>query len=285
MKTLNVLVDATLVIEKLRVASEIRQSHLALQNKHDPETDELHSRIKGLEDYVDGRIAVLLKAHPAYSWFCRVKGIGRENIGKIVGLVRVEAEQDDEGTELPFASTISGLWKFCGYGVENGHGEKRTAGEKLSYNSQLRSMCWRLGGSLLKAGLRKKCSICGALLGEQGIEKHKCSNAKFSIVGTSNFARYYLTQKESYNQRYLNSGWQIVPATQLPKKNGKKVEGEGFISEGHIHNMALRKMIKLFLACLWLSWREGLGLPVTAPYAIAKLGHDSFIKPEDMVDR
>jgi hypothetical protein len=49
--------------------------------------------------------------------------------------------------------------------------------------------------------------------------------------------------------------------------------------------MALRKMVKLFLACLWLEWRKAEGLPLTKPYAIEQLGHDSFISPEEMCDR
>jgi len=253
MKSLNTLVNATLAIEKLRVASEVRQSHLKLQNNVDVETDELHGRLVDLEGYVDGRIAELLKSHPAYPWFNRVKGIGKENIGKIVGQVRVAPETNGEGEELPFANTISALWKFCGFSVENGKAPKRTSGEKLSYNSQLRSMCWRVGSSLMKA--------------------------------KGKFYDYYLAQKETYAQRYQNEGRSIVPATQLPKVEGKKRETEDCISEGHVHNQALRKMIKLFLACLWLTWREAEGLSVTKPYAIDQLKHDSFIDPWGMVDK
>ena len=242
MDRLTILVDATLAIEKQRVASEVRQSHLALQGRSDPETDELHRRIKDLEDYIDGRIADLLKTHPAYPWFSKVKGIGKENIGKVVGQVNIER-----------ATTISALWKFAGFSVENGKAPKRAKGEKLSYNSQLRSMCWRLGSSLLRA--------------------------------RGKFYDYYLAQKAAYVQRYENQGRAIVPATALPKIEGKKQETDSVISEGHVHNQALRKMIKLFLACLWLTWREAEGLPVTKPYAIDKLGHDSFIDPWEMVDR
>ena len=253
MKTLVVLVNSTLSIEKLRIASEIRQSHLKLQGKTDTETDELHNRLVDLEKYVDGRIANLLKGHPAYPWFSKVKGVGKENIGKVVGLVRVAPEQDSEGEELPYANTISGLWKFCGFSVEDGKAPKRRTGEKSSYNAQLRTMCWRLAGSLLRA--------------------------------KGKFYKYYLSQKEVYEQRYTNAGIRIVPAADLPKVNGKKVETSICISEGHVHNQALRKMIKLFLALLWVSWRNGLGLPVTEPYAIGKLGHDSMIQPGAMIDK
>ena len=237
MDTLSMLVDATLAVEKVRVRTQVRQSHLLRQNRRDPETDQLLERIRNLEGYVDGRIAELLKSHPAHHWFSRVKGVGKENIAKVIGMVDIQR-----------ADTISSLWKFAGFSVEDGKAPKRVKGEKLSYNSQLRSMCWRLGTSLLKA--------------------------------KGKFYDYYLKQKERYSARY-----EVVPASSLPKKDGKRYEPEGVISEGHLHNMALRKMIKLFLACLWLTWREAEGLPVTNPYPIDKLGHNSFIDPWSMTDR
>jgi len=236
------LVDAALVIEKLRVSSEVRRSHLARQGKKDTETDELHDRLVTLEEYVDGRIAELIKAHPAYPWFSRVKGVGRENIAKVIGLIDIEK-----------ADTISSLWKFAGFAPVDGKAEKRQKGAKLHYNAQLRSMCWRLASSLLRTG--------------------------------GKFYEYYLKEKDKYQHRFRDESRLIVPATQLPKKDGKRYEPEYMISAGHVHNMALRKMIKLFLALLWLSWREGEGLPTREPYPVEYLGHEHPITPEEMCDR
>jgi len=241
--SLTTMVDAAIAIEKLRVASEVRQSHLALQNRQDPETDELHRHLKDLEDFVDERVAYLIESHPAYPWFSCIKGVGKENIAKVVGLVDIEK-----------AEHISSLHQFAGYGVENGVAPKRRrGGGKLGYNSQLRSMCWRLGSSLLR--------------------------------GKGKFYDYYLKEKDKYYQKYENRGVKIVPAASLPKKEGKRYEPDNMISEGHIHNQALRKMIKLFLACLWLVWRESEGLPLTNPYAIDILEHKSLISPWEMIDK
>ncbi len=44
-------------------------------------------------------------------------------------------------------------------------------------------------------------------------------------------------------------------------------------------------MVKLFLACLWLVWREAEGLPSRSPYAIEKKGHSTVISPWEMIDR
>jgi len=256
MDQLNSLTKVQYVIDKEKVRLQVRQTHLGKRGERDLETEQLLERLTDMEKYVDGRIAKILEGHPAYPWFSRVKGIGKENIGKVVGLLRIKPEQglrkiegtdppDYEMVDLPYAQTISAVWKFCGYSVENGHAPKKTKGEKLSYNNTLRSMCWRLGSSLMRA--------------------------------RGNFYEIYLKNKEMYRQRYQNAGWCIV---------AKKDDPEHLIiSEGHIHNMALRKMIKLFLACLFLTWREAEGLPATKPYAIDQLGHDSYIDPWNLVDR
>lgn len=311
MNTLEALVDATLAIEKERVAMEVRRSHLKRESREDPETDEVLKRLVGVEEYIDGRIGKLLELHLAYPWFSRVLGVGKENIGKVVGNFRVKPEKGWrknketkklELVDLPYAHYISGLWAFAGFDVdpETNKAPKRTAGEKLGYNSQLRSMCWRLATSLLMAGLRQRCAKCRALFGATDTTKDaggkttqktreecpKCGSTDFGIVAVSKFAQFFLDQKALLYARYAAEGTKIVPAESLPKnKEGKKYEPAGVISEGHVHNQAVRKMIKLFLACLWLVWREAEGLPATKPYAIDKLGHSSFIDPWEMVDK
>lgn len=44
-------------------------------------------------------------------------------------------------------------------------------------------------------------------------------------------------------------------------------------SKGHRNNMAIRYTLKIFLQDLWLKWRELEGLPISAPYHEAILGH------------
>ncbi len=266
-KSLTHMVDTAVAVEKLRVASEVRQSHLARQNKGDPETDELHRRLKDLEEFVDGRVADLIKGHPAYPWFSRVKGVGDENIGKVIAPIDIER-----------ATTISALWKFAGLAVEDGSAPRRVkGGGKLSYNSQLRSMCWRLASSLKRA---KGC-----------------------------FYDYYIKEKEKYQERFLSRGYKILatpsgrwacancgaswarqrditPCCDSPQIEKRlREEPQEVIWLGHLDAMAVRKAIKLFLACLWLVWREAEGLPITKPYAIDKLGHNSYIVPWEMIDR
>ena len=50
---------------------------------------------------------------------------------------------------------------------------------------------------------------------------------------------------------------------------------------GHCHNAAMRKMVKLFLQHLWITWRQLEGLPITQPYVHEKLGHTHYLPPGD----
>ena len=55
-------------------------------------------------------------------------------------------------------------------------------------------------------------------------------------------------------------------------------------TKGHIHAMARAKMVKLFLAHLWVICREVEGLPTRSPYVEEYLGHTHIISPWDMVE-
>jgi len=267
-ESLTSMVDAALAVEKLRVTSEVRQSHFALNGKQDPETDELHQRLRDLEDYIDDRVSDLIKSHPAYPWFSRIMGVGGENIGKVIAPIDIEK-----------AKTISALWKFAGFAPDKeGKAMRRVkGGGKLEYNSQLRSMCWRLASSLKR------------------------------VKGS--FYEYYISEKGKYQERFLSQGYKILatPSGRWVCTNcgaswerqrdltpccgnqeiGKKLRQEppGVIWVGHLDAMAVRKMIKLFLSCLWLVWREAESLPTRSPYAIEKKGHSTVISPWEMVDR
>ena len=246
------LVNATLAAEKLRIAAQNRNTHLAKQDKEDPTTQKIYNDIKGLEDFIDGELVTKVEAHPASYWFSKVKGVGGENIAKVLGSIRIKPDPDDP--KKGYAKSVSGLWKFAGFSVENGKSSTPKKGKKNPYNKTLRTMCWRLASSLMRA--------------------------------RGKYYEYFTNQKDRYKARFIRDGYNIIPASELPvDERDKHYEPEGVISEGHVMNMALRKMIKLFLSHLWVVWREIENLPISKPYAQEKLGHDSYMNPWDFVDK
>jgi hypothetical protein len=295
MDILSRLVDVEMAVETQIVRCDIRLSHLDLQNRTCRHTAEARDKLLEMEHWIEGQIADIIKQHPAYPWFSKIKGVGPENIAKCIGPLRIKPEmgyrknpdtKELEPVQLPYASHISDCWAYTGYGLDGDHkAMKPKKGEILAYNSTLRSMWWRLANSILKAGLRQKCSKCQKILSRKELSMHTCVEAEFIPMATSRFAQFYLDEKAKYIKRFLNQGCKIVPAVGLPKDGqGKKYEPDGIISEGHIHNMALRKMIKRFQACLFLVWREAEGLPPTKPYVINKLGHNGMVSPWAMTD-
>jgi len=314
------LENAIYAFGKITTSLKVRRSHLKRRGRRDPITEELLARAESIEEYAVGIAAGMLKEHPAYPWFSRILGVGRENIGKCLGPIRIKPADEficpgkkcgyfelkngrttpplcpkckTQMIDPPYADTPSALHKFAGGAPEDGKSPKRTPGVRSSYNSRLRSMFWRLMTAMLKAGLRQKCLKCSEVVGQTTLDKKendghcpRCRNDTFATIAISKFAQKYLDVKSKYIARYLNTGYKIVPASALPTdEEDKKYEPPGVISEGHIHNMAMKWTVKLFQTCLWLVWREAEGLPLTKPYPISILGHSSFIDPWTMCDK
>ncbi len=252
------LVKTQLSIEKLRVGVQVRNTHLAKLNRIDPTTRELEAELQNLEKFIDDKVATQVDLHPAEPWFSLINGIGQENIAKIIGLVNIE--------KAPY---ISSLWKWAGMHVVDGKSPRRKKGQKIEYNSQLRTMCWRLVTSIMRA---------------QSGPTDKVPTRK-----EGKYYQYYIVQKNAEISKLHRAKVLIVPASKLPtrivKGKKEKYEPEGMISEGHVDNRAKRKMIKLFLSHLWEVWRKALGLPITKPYILEYGEHKHHYDPWDFVDK
>lgn len=229
-------------IQKARVAAQVRETHLEKNGKKCELTKEAIKKAATFEEWLNEKIGDYVKAHPAYDWFSKVKGVGDLNIGKVLSLIDIER-----------ASMVSKLWRYAGFSVDQGSAERQQKGKKLHYNKMLKSMCWRLGKSLIRA--------------------------------KGEYYKFYLEQKKAYEKRFKEEGREIISATNLPKdEKGRKSETDEFFALGHLDMMAMRKMIKLFLSHLWMKWREAEGLYVTKPYVHAIKGHADYRPPEDFIE-
>lgn len=233
--------NALYFIQKARVAAQVRVSHLAKNNEKCELTENVTLKTGELEGWLNDEIKKAVQAHPAYDWFSKVKGIGDVNIGKVVALIDINE-----------ASQVSKLWRYALGAPFNGKVERQTKGEKLHYNKTLKSMCWRLGKSLIR--------------------------------GKGAYYDYYREQKARLVRRVADEGGSVVPSLQLPLEHGKHVEKDGFVGLGHVDAMAMRKMLKLFLSHLWMKWREAEGLPITMPYIHAIKGHTDYRGPEEFIE-
>lgn len=194
------------------------------------------SALKTVEDFCD---VVDAKIN---AWLRDVGGIGPTMAGVVI------AEIDPERSRH-----VSNLWSFAGLGVSDGHAPKPTKGEKRPYNSWLRSkLVFVLGASFLKAGNEKYCGIYYGYKNRLQSRLGPCS----TCVGTGQ-----ATSPETGKKvRCWNcEGGDLA---------GRAPWGK---SDAHRHQASTRYMVKMFLRDLWVEWRTQRGLPVTVPYAEAKL--------------
>ncbi len=106
-------------------------------------------------------------------------------------------------------------------------------------------------------------------------------------------------EKSKFNRRLKSIAWQIgdqfikqqtvgyVDIYYEEKKRLREIYPEKYkdngrwkYNDGHIDNMARRKIAKIYLQHFWLIWRSFEGLPVSQPYVHDVLGHGSYITPE-----
>lgn len=112
------LVDSDLAIDRTHFGVKIRGSHLKRLKRHDPHGDKVLELLEPVREYLKEQIGLMIEEHPAYPWFSQIRGIGLENIGKVIGLIEA------------FGRTY--------YQCDNGHFWKP---EEIKGKKKLRAIC------------------------------------------------------------------------------------------------------------------------------------------------
>lgn len=222
---LRILVDSYYQVQKIRIQTSNRIS--AIERETDAEglnldvryLSKMYDQLALMEQNLESNIKDEVQSHIAWGWLKKVKGIGPILAGKMLSFIDINE-----------ADTISALWRYAGYAVVDGKAEKPTKGEKLHYNSRLKTTMYLVATSFLK------------------------SKGKFSEI--------YYREKERQQE--------------ISTKD---------MSDLQIHYRALRKMVKVFLGCLWMYWRQAEGLPIREPYSHEYLGHSTLYLPEEFEEK
>lgn len=154
------------------------------------------------------------------------------------------------------AETISSLWKFAGQAPGF---DRKIKGQKLTYNSRLKVLCWKVGESFVKVSGRQ----------------------------TSVYGQLYLRFKSEEVRKNEAGLYQDAAKKELASKKFKEEKDSvarkrllaGKLSDAHLHARAKRKTVKIFLSHLWCKGREVRGMSVSEPYSIDILGHQGKIEP------
>jgi len=137
---------------------------------------------------------------------------------------------------------VSSLWHYFGVHVRDGKAVKRESGTAMDYNPEAKSLVL---GVITDSFIKQRTPLYRSLY---DVEKEK------------QLAREY-------------------PAGELAERwHGYKLE-DVHLSQGHAHNRAKRKMVKMFLSHLWVIWRQLEGLDTRPPFVHEQLKHTGYIKP------
>lgn len=168
------------------------------------------------------------------------------------------------------AHRISGFWSYCGVDVgPDGRGRSRRAEHLID-----REYTKRDGTTGTKKSVTFNPWLKSRLLGVL------CSS--FLRLG-SGWRHQYDNYKHRINsdpRRIKVTAVQFIKAFDSIKKTGSWTTPEGVTvadatilwTPKRVHSAAMRYMLKMFLAELWVRWRTLEGLEVTPTYAEAKLG-------------
>ena len=199
--------------------------------------------LKALEHEAELRVRRVVREHPMWPWLKAIKGISEVLAGAMLSQFDINK-----------APRPSNFWSFAGLSVKDGRAPKREAGceqadgrKGLAYNSWLRTIIvGRVGPSFLKAKNEKYVPIYEGY-------KHRLQSMPCSLPLDQH--------KKSGIAEWFPSG-----------SKGRKPKDGDFCTKGHMHNKAIRYMVKMFIVDMWTAWREVEKLPVVAPYSEAKLG-------------
>jgi hypothetical protein len=210
-------------------------------------------------------LAALTK-HPAWPWLARVRGIGATLAAKL--LARLDVMK---------ARSPSSFWSYCGLATVPGI-EYRCAQCGLRASFPVR---YRVKGTHTRPESRATCA--GALVPYSGPE-HGVRVAQPRPAAGERACYDQYAKKVCYliGVSFLRSG-SAYERYYRDQRGRLEKERPGW-TPGRVHFAALRKTEKLFLAQLWVVWREAMGMPSTTPYAHAILKRDDYLPPQAMVE-
>lgn len=201
--------------------------------------------------------------HPTWPWLGRVRGVGPSLGARL--LARLEIER---------APTPSSFWSYCGLATVSADLFRCAA---CGYELALPA------GQPLRAGHRVPgtSDACAGMLAPAGESPRRVAQPRPARGGSAPYDRDAKTLCYLIGTSLVRQGdaYERYYRAQRARLDAEKPD---WIPRRR-HLTALRMTEKLFLAHLWLVWRERLGLPITAPYAEARDDAVAAPRPWSMV--
>lgn len=248
--------------QKIRIQSDQRIQRLVREGVVPKEqAEEVFTKAKELEESCEREYERIvwreIRDEPIVTeWLIRVRGIGKRLAGLLVAIIG----------DVERFPTTSKLWAYAGLHVKDGRAVKREKGEKANWSAELKTTCWKIGKSFVKAGgpYRELYDTYKQYLVARELRN---GNVIWGINGDGTM--------------YVGHAPPEVLASSEPLIPPKNPEW----TLGRIDAMATRRTVKIFLSHLWQVWWEINGKTApTKPFVEERLGHTSIIDPWSMVE-
>lgn len=249
----------------------------------------------GLEINIKNLIKGEVQRYPVHEWIIAQRGLSYDLAGQLIGLIQ----------DINKFPNVSKLWAYFGLGVievcqdcgkryypinqraekiihiskrlREQHEKKIVKEGSTEFNKKAMEMVCTCKEPHIKITSQRK--LKGALLDYNPQAKMLAYKIGMQFVKQGSlYRKLYDHFKAEYALREdLRAETEAKKGRKVKSKNGETAESKG---TAHIHAMAQRKMVKVFLSHLWEEWRKLEGLPVTKPYAIAILNHSKYIEAQ-----
>jgi len=272
---------------------DVQHLRVGISNRFDAtKNNDLTPYIKGLSEIEEELVLdmrQLLKGFPISDWILKTKGISFSLAGQLVGLIRDIGKFDN----------VSSLWRYFGLAVvdecticKKRYWPPDALSYEMKHTAERLEQQWerKLIKDTEKPDFMGKASkmFCHC---EQPNPKRTTQKHREGVLADYNpkaktlafkIATQFVKQGDEYREVYEYHRKKLEAredrSQEVEMKKGKLVRsknGEMRSTSGtmHIHMDAQRRTVKEFLKNLWLEWRRIDGLPVTQPYAVARLGH------------
>lgn len=239
------LVDAYYSMQDNRIRADGQVRSMEKQELPEPHLvlSWLSEQNRSLEDQIKRALTKYVDAHPVGEWLTSIFGIGPVISAGLLAHIDINR-----------AETAGDIWAFAGLDPTK-KWEKKT---KRPWNARLKVICWKAGESFVKFHGDERCF----------------------------YGHIWRKQKDIYLARneageYAERSKQILETKNFNKStDAYKAYAEGKLPPAHIHAMARRYAVKLFLSHLHGEmYRRILKKEPPMPYPIQHLGHAHMIDP------
>lgn len=196
-----------------------------------------------LERQVASALDAYSAAHPVGMWARKIPGIGPVIAAGLLAHI-----------DIAKAPTAGHIWSFAGLDPTR----VWQKGEKRPWNADLKTLCWKIGESFVKASGRDN-DVYGKVYRERkALEQAKNDAGEYAEQAKHQLERFNIGQNTLARAAYVS----------------------GKLPPAHIHARAKRYAVKLFLSHLHTVWYECYHeRKAPRPYVIEHMGHAHEIPP------